>query len=146
MIKIVNNKVIATTVIPANYPVLEFKGDLFDKLQHSHDKVLQININKFLGPSGSVDDIVRHSCNPNCSLYIIGRRAFLYSMYVITTNSEVTFDYSTSSTATLEEWQMKCYCNSYNCRKIISGYSSLPEDVKNKYDQLGIVPDFVKKI
>ena len=66
-------------------------------------------------------------------------------MYVIKPDMELSFDYSINSTDTLDEWQMNCNCSSFKCRKIISGFSYLPTDVKDFYKNKGLVPKFVLK-
>jgi hypothetical protein len=38
---------------------------------------------------------------------------------------------------------MDCKCGSFNCRKVISGYHYLSDDIKNTYKKLGIVPIFI---
>ena len=132
--------------IPANVPVIEITGDVFteDKLPDpNHPALIQIGTNVFIGPSGTVDDYINHSCNPNCLLHIVGNRAIIYSMYVIKAGSEITFDYSTSSTDTLDKWQMECKCGSFNCRKIISGLHYLDDSLKEEYKERGMIPTFI---
>ena len=89
-----------------------------------------------------VDDQVRHSCNPNCYIHAVGKRAFLYSLYQIKANNELTFDYSTTSTDTLEDWKLDCKCNSYNCRKTISGMQYLDPKLLQEYKDKGMIPLF----
>jgi SET domain-containing protein len=134
------------TNIPANVPVLELKGELLqgDDPKSNHSDVKQIGKNIYLSLSGDIDDYVNHSCNPNCNLYIVGNRAFLYSLYVITAGSEITFDYSTSSTDNVGEWKMECQCGSSNCRKVISGFQYLDPDLQDDYKKRGIVPLFMR--
>jgi hypothetical protein len=128
--------------IPINSPILEFGGELNIEKNPSQD-VLQIGPNFYLSPSGNLGDKIRHSCNPNCYLHIVGQRAILYSAYVIQADSELTFDYSTSSTDTTDTWQMNCQCGSYNCRKIISGFDYLNDDIKTDYKSKGLIPLFM---
>jgi len=129
--------------IPANSIVLEFGGDLHDNKKIPQPEVLQIGPNYYLSPSGNIGDAVRHNCNPNCYLHIVGKRAFLYSTYVIEPNTEITFDYSTSSTDTLDSWTMQCNCGSFNCRKVISGLQYLDPLLQEEYKQKGIIPLFM---
>lgn len=132
--------------IPANTPILEVRGKIFsgadvEKMDPAH--VLQVGPNSFIGPSGAVDDYVNHSCSPNCRVHIVGNRAILYSLYVIPKGAELTFDYSTSSTDTLDKWCMECKCGSFKCRKLISGFQYLPEDLKKEYISKKMVPTFM---
>ena len=82
--------------IPANSMVLEFTGDIIprNKLSFNLQQVLQVGADRFIGPSGAIDDYVNHSCDPNCMLYFVGNRAFLYSIYIIPAIIEITFVYS----------------------------------------------------
>lgn len=132
--------------IPANIPIMEITGDIYteDKLPDpNHPALLQVGPNIFIGPSGSVDDYINHSCDPNCLLHIIGNRAIIYSMYIIPKNNQLTFDYSTSSTDTLDKWKMECICGSYKCRQIISGYHYLNDNLKEEYKSKNMVPLFL---
>lgn len=131
--------------IPANVPIVEFTGSIIpkNKLNLDPSRFLQVGTDRFIGPSGAIDDYINHSCSPNCSVHIVGNRAILYSVYVIQKNKELTFDYSTSSTDTLDSWQMKCNCGSFNCRKIISGYQYLSDSIKKEYIEKGMVPVFI---
>ena len=131
--------------IPANVPIIEFTGDIIpkDKLDLDPLQFLQVGSDRFIGPSGATDDYINHSCNPNCFVHIVGNRAMLYSAYVIIKGAELTFDYSTSSTDTMDTWKMNCKCGAHRCRKIISGYQYLSEDVKKEYIAKGMVPVFI---
>lgn len=140
-----NDGVFTGVQIPAKVPILEFTGDIIPraKLNIPPAQFLQINKDSFIGPSGSIDDFVNHSCNPNCYISIVGNRAILYSLYIINKGSEITFDYSSSSTDTLDSWSMNCNCGYGKCRKVISGFNSLPEDIKNEYITKGILPIYI---
>jgi hypothetical protein len=129
--------------IPANVPILEFGGEVYNKDIPPDQDVLQIGPNIYLSPSGNIGDKIKHSCNPNCHVHIVGTRAFLYSTYVIVANSELTFDYSTNSTDTIDSWQMQCNCGSFNCRKVISGFQYLTDPIKEEYKQKGLIPLFM---
>jgi SET domain-containing protein len=137
--------VIVLADIPANTVIFEFKGNKFTRESMIHDEtyVLQVGSNKFLGPSGDLDDYINHSCNPNCGLNIMGDRAFLFSIHLIRYGSEITFDYSTSSNDTLDQWKMECKCGDFKCRKVISGYQYLDKELKERYEKMGIVPSYL---
>ena len=138
--------IFTTVTISPKSVVFEFKGNLLSKenLNLNSPFYLQIDKNKFLGPSGDYDDYINHSCNPNCGLYIVNNRAFLYSIYEILPNTEITFDYSTSCNLSNNEWSMTCNCGQFNCRKIISGWQYLPDKIKNYYLKLDYVAKFLK--
>jgi SET domain-containing protein len=140
----IGNGTFTTIDIPAGVPILECTGDLFNKTNiPDHPAVLQIAGNSFLGPSGKPDDTVNHSCDPNCYLHIVGLRAILYSLYFIKAGSELTFDYSTTSTDTLDEWKMNCECGAFKCRKIISGFQYLDPQLQADYKKRGMIPLFL---
>lgn len=138
--------VFAKVLIPANYPIIEFTGDLFNKSTlNKNSYYIQINNDRYIGPSGKLDDYINHSCDPNCYVHIAGNRAFLYSFYIIKPNMQLTFDYSITSTDSLEDWHMKCTCDSFKCRDIISGFSYLPQDIKQFYIKNNMVPKYILK-
>jgi len=140
--------VFTTIKIPAKQPVIEVTGDVFsnETADHNHPALLQVSSNLYIGPSGGPDDYINHSCNPNCFLHCIGKRAILFSLYDIPADTEITFDYSTSSTDNLDKWKMDCLCGDPNCRKVISGFQYLsPEKVK-EYTEKGIVPMFLRNL
>jgi SET domain len=130
--------------IPSKVPIIEITGELYksDNLP-DHPAIIQIGPNTFVGPSGKPDDHLNHSCNPNCKLLIAGNRAILYSLYVIPINNELTFDYSTTSTDTLEEWSMKCNCDHNRCRQVISGHHYLDQQTKMDYTKRGMLPLYI---
>lgn len=132
--------------IPANVPIMEITGDIhtIETMPNPENSAwLQISPQYFIGPSGGADDQVRHSCDPNCYVYAIGKRAILYSLYKIRAGAELTFDYSTTSTDTLDTWQMNCKCGSGKCRKIISGFQYLSKELVEEYKRKGVLPFFL---
>lgn len=140
------NGVFTDIDIPAESPIMEMTGNVYTKEtmpEPNHPALLQVSNKYFIGPSGTIDDYVNHSCDPNCYLHIVGKRAILYSLYFIREGSELTFDYSTTSTETMEEWSMECFCKSFKCRKIISGYQYLPESLKKEYENKGMIPMYI---
>lgn len=153
-IKTVNGKtgVFSLVHIPADTVVFEFTGnilqlsDIPNPLIPENDHYLQVDINKYIGPSGDFDDVFNHSCDPNCGLRVVGKRALLISIYEIKVGDELTFDYSTSSLETKDTWQLECKCGSWICRKIISGFQYLPEERKNYYKKLKLIPKYLEAV
>lgn len=138
--------VFSTVRIPANTMILEVSGPvLLDReIPDINDPaLLQIGPNTFIGASGGADDYINHSCNPNCKMHVVGNRAFLYSLYVIPVDGELTFDYATTSTDTLDTWQMNCKCGFNKCRKVISGYQYLDTPTVEKYKNNGMLPFYI---
>lgn len=137
--------VFAMVQIPAGVPVIEFTGDIIPKSKLNIDpsQYLQVGAETFIGPSSAIDDYINHNCDPNCLVHVVGNRAILYSMYVIARGAELNFDYSTTSTDTWDSWKMDCKCGSYKCRRIISGYQYLSDDLKKEYIQKDMIPEFI---
>src|SRR5579885_670688 len=139
--------VFTTMEIPANTPIIEVSGNLYlekDLPDPTHPALLQVGPNLFIGPSGSTDDYINHSCDPNCWMYVAGNRAILFSLYVIPKGAELTFDYSTTATDTLEKWKMDCSCGSSKCRKVISGFQYLDPSLQEEYKKKDLVPLYIK--
>ena len=140
------NGVFTTVDISSNTPIIEIRGPIYtDKTlpDPSDPSILQIGPDIFMGATGGPDDMIRHSCNPNCLMHVVGNRAILYSMYVIKAGSELTFDFSATSTDTLDSWNMDCNCGSANCRKMISGFNTLDEETKKKLLDKNCVPIYI---
>lgn len=79
-----------------------------------------------------------HSCDPNCGL---NSKLQLFALQNINKGEEFFWDYSTSMLE--RHWTMNCYCGSTNCRKLITDFDLLPEDVKNRYLHLNIVLPYI---
>lgn len=141
--------VFSKSFIPSKTIIFEVKGKVVDRkdLSKYNDTInfFQIGQDTFLSKSGDLDDYMNHSCNPNCGLQITGHRALIIALYDIAPGAEITWDYSTTSTDQLNEWQMSCSCGDYNCRSTISGFSYLTEQQKENYIKLGIVPKYLIK-
>jgi hypothetical protein len=138
--------VFTTVVIPAKQPILEVRGPVLlekDLPDPNHPALLQMGADTFIGASGDVDDYLNHSCNPNCYMHITGNRAILYSLYVIPAEVELTFDYSSTATDSLEKWKMNCQCGEFVCRKVISGFQHLDGLTQQKLKNQGAVPLYI---
>lgn len=137
------------SIIPADTVIFEVIGDLVnrdelsDYLSSEVENFFQIDKDKFISMSGDLDDYIAHSCNPNCGLKIVGNRALIVTLYQINPNTQLSLDYSTTSNDTHDSWKMDCKCGTFGCRKIISGFSYLPNNIKDNYKKLGIVPKYL---
>lgn len=86
---------------------------------------------------GYPEKYINHSCNPNVFDY----KRKVIAMKDIKKGVELTFDYSIN---TRDKWRMKCYCESKNCRKVITGnFFKLPKKLQIKY--LPYVDEWFKK-
>jgi hypothetical protein len=132
--------------IPAGVPIAEANGPthILNVSKTNNPNWLQVGVDIFMAASGHMlPDYINHSCDPNCYFHMMGNRAILYSLYVISVGAELTFDYSTTSTDTMETWQMQCACGSHKCRKTISGYQSLNPTLQEEYKSKGMIPLFI---
>ena len=132
--------------LPADVPLFEVTGTIYaekDLPDPNHPALLQVGPNTFIGPSGGLDDYINHSCDPNCRMQVVGNRAIVYSLYVITAGAELTFDYSTTSTDTYDKWKMECACGTHKCRGTISGYHYLDPSLQEEYKNKGMIPLFI---
>lgn len=133
--------------IPADSPIIEFRGTIVNSKDLPQDSsiYLQIGPESYLGPVGTVNgvDYINHSCDPNCYIHVVGNRVILYSLYVISENMELTFDYSTTSTDTHDSWKMNCLCESFKCRRVISGFQYLDASLQEEYKRKGMVPLYI---
>lgn len=140
------NGLFTTVKIPANTPILEVTGPVWldrEVPDMNDPALLQVGPNTFIGASGDVDDALNHSCDPNCKLHVVGNRAILFSLYVIPVGAELTFDYSTTSTDTLDSWKMDCKCGTNKCRNTISGIQYIDANLKATYESKGMLPLYI---
>lgn len=126
--------------------IIEFKGHIYTKDQYQsimdpeNNHFLQVGENLYMGPSGSIDDYVNHSCNPNCG-FLYSNSTRLYALRDIEAGEELTFDYST--TMDEEFWEMECCCGEFLCRNRIQDFKHLSEHLKRKYYKMKILPEFI---
>lgn len=128
--------------------VTEFKGprihesEVPKRYRGKNDRYVQIERHYYLGPSGEVDDILNHSCNPNTGLKFTGKGIFLVAIKDIEIGDEITWDYS--STLFGSSWKMKCHCREKNCRKLIGDFTLLDKKIQQKYFRMDIIPQYLK--
>lgn len=138
--------VFAERFIKKGEEIIEFHGQIFkfQDLPNPYDAVedhyVQIDEGLYMGPSGKEDDLINHSCNPNSGLVIKNAKVALIAINDIRRGEEITWDYST--TMDEDNWEIDCHCGSVNCRDTIRDFKHLPMDVKEKYAELGIVPEY----
>ncbi len=129
--------------------IVEFTGDTFTRDEYLRQvdmdncHFLQIGEDVFLGPSGKIDDYFNHSCDPNAGVKERRGRIELVAVSDIAPGEEITFDYST----TMDEdfWEMECRCGSPGCRGLVRDFRHLPEPLKRRYLDHGIVLPFIAK-
>ncbi len=88
---------------------------------------IQYSKHMFLEPKRySLGFYLNHSCNPNS--FVNGKA--LFARKTIKPGEEITADYSLFTE--FPSWDMKCFCKSENCRRVIVPYSKLPLNLKRK--------------
>ncbi|OHB04702.1 MAG: hypothetical protein A3B14_01680 [Candidatus Zambryskibacteria bacterium RIFCSPLOWO2_01_FULL_45_21] len=116
-----------------------YECDELDEKKRSN--TFRFNKEKYISPEGELGDFINHSCNPNSRVVKIDSKLFIEAIEDIVGGEEITFDYSTIL-ASDDIWEMKCNCGSKNCRGLIKSFHSLPEQTKQKYITLNMVPDY----
>lgn len=128
--------------------ITQFKGTVIPKsripkkYEGAADRYVQIGLNSFLGPSGEVDDLINHSCDPNSGLKFTTSGILLVAIKDIEVGEEIAWDYST--TMLENDWKMRCDCRTTKCRKIIGDFMLLDSKTQRKYLELGIVPGYIQ--
>ena len=127
--------------------ILKFIGPFVDITElpkpytAENDYYLQIAEDLFMGPSGGIDDYVNHCCEPNSGIKFGLDGVKLVAIAPIAAGCQITFDYST--TMHNFDYEMKCACGSSKCRRRVKNFIELPEEIRTKYINLGIVPDYI---
>lgn len=131
-----------TVLFPFTGPVLP-ESALPTPYATAEDHYIQVGPKRFMGPSGGIDDLVNHSCDPNAGLVFRSDRIDIVAIRDIPAGEEIAFDYST--TMRDDPWTMRCACGSPTCRGVVAEFARLPDDVKKRYLELGIVPSYVTR-
>jgi uncharacterized protein len=143
------NGLFSTVNIPANTIIFQFVGKpilragIPDFSGVAAACYLQIGKELYLDVGGHYSFFINHACQPNCGVRIMVNKAFVVSLRAIKAGDELTFDYSTTSTEDESTWSMRCNCSMFRCRKLITGFWSLPEVQKKRYIDLKVVPGYV---
>jgi SET domain len=134
---------------PGDIVMMDFDGDYYDQVM-TYEELrknnitlkypLQVGPDLFRIPSGSIDDFINHSCNPNTGIRLYARGAMISAIRYIAVHDEVAFDYSTYLNNPYE--RIVCRCGSQNCRGVIGNFTSLPLNFQQRYLALRIVGDF----
>src|SRR3989344_5331856 len=106
------------------------------------DRFVQVGREEYLGPSGDLDDLVNHSCDPNAGLAFCDDGIWVVAIRDIPAGAEVAWDYST--TMDEDDWEIDCACGASACRGRIRDFKHLPDETQARYVALGIVPEYVR--
>lgn len=118
-------------------------GEAYKLPDKESERFLQIGPQLYVDLGNHYSAFTNHDCNPNCYVKIAVNTAFLLSSRPINAGDELFFDYSFTSTETPDTWSMKCNCHPFTCRKIISGFSTIPKIQQTKLISAGMVPNYV---
>lgn len=101
--------------------------------------------NFFINPEGTIANYVNHSCNPNTKVIKRGDKLYLQTIAAVLPGKEICFDYSTILGSD-DSWKMKCNCGSKKCRSFVKKFTLLPKELRNKYNQKNIIPEYMLSI
>jgi SET domain-containing protein len=128
--------------------LFEIKGKLIpcnkedDLDERTRSNTIRFDEEMYISPEGEIGDFLNHSCEPNSGIIKKNNKLYLIAIKNIELSEEVVMDYSTII-ADDDIWDMKCSCGEKECRKMVKKFSSLPKKIKEKYLDLGIVPDYI---
>ncbi len=122
--------VFATTSFDSNEIVMT--GVIKKTLNENHSHASQIGEHDYVFHAGLITK-VNHSCEPNCGIHVnkSGAHDFI-AIKKISPEEEITFDYAMRN-YNIDYFPMQCMCGSDQCRKNITGWKYLPDNIKAKY-------------
>ena len=121
-----------------------FRADQIPSLMRGRgDRFVQVTPDHYMGPSGRIDDLVNHSCDPNAGLRFTDTGVFLVAVRAIQPGEEIAWDYST----TLREsnWHMICQCRAPECRRVIGNFDSLDPDRQEWFRARNLVAPYLRR-
>lgn len=129
--------------------LMEFTGRRFSAsevptlMRGPADRFVQVTPDHFMGPSGRIDDLVNHSCEPNAGLRFTEDGVFLVAIRTIPPGEEITWDYST--TLAESNWHMICQCRAENCRRVIGNFDSIEPDRQEWFRARNLVAPYLRR-
>ncbi len=129
--------------------ILDFEGPKLSPeevpypCEPADDHYLQVAAERYLGPSGELDDLVNHACNPNAYVLPRGKGAHLRAARLIRPGEEVTFDYALTSTEPAHRWALTCRCKGSQCRGRVVAFPALPKADQDRLARQHWVPTYV---
>src|SRR6185369_8729778 len=127
--------------VAAGTVILEFSGEKLTLAQvrakgAAAANALQIGVNEYLDLA-EPGRLVNHACDPNA---VVKKDTRLVAMRDIDRGEEIRFDYSTTIS---DGWTMECRCGAVNCRRIVTAFQLLPEELRRRYALLQCVQSFI---
>lgn len=106
------------------------------------DRFVQIAPDRYLGPSGRIDDLINHSCAPNAGVRFGDAGVRLVAIRDIAPGEEIAWDYST--TLKDSHWQMACRCGAPDCRGTIGDFATLPPKRQAWFRERDLVAPYLR--
>jgi len=111
-------------------------------LNGARDHYVQVTSDRYLGPSGRIDDLINHGCTPNAGLRFTDHGVVLIAIRDIEPGEEITWDYST--TLADSNWHMICQCRSPECRRVIGNFATLSAEKQAWYRARNLVAPYLR--
>jgi hypothetical protein len=99
----------------------------------------QVGLDRFLLPTGSIDDLINHSCFPNAGIRLTTMGYELIALRDIEPGEEITYDYSTYIES---PERLVCRCRAVCCRQLVGRFRDLPRALRAYYLERGVVGAF----
>lgn len=109
-----------------------------------------VDLDKHIDPlrgDGSFDfgHYLNHSCDPNTIIRIVknpnSHHIEIVARWDIGIGEELAFDYASSEFDTVSK--TVCLCKTDTCRGVMHGFKDLPKETKEKYQEEGMIPDYL---
>lgn len=117
--------------------------DIPSLMRGREDRFVQVTPDHYMGPSGQLDDLVNHSCDPNAGLRFTDDGVILVALRAIAAGDEVTWDYST--TLAQSNWHMICQCRSPECRRVIGNFDTLSPERQEFFRARNLVAPYLRR-
>lgn len=141
--------VFAARAFDEGQPLMEFTGRRFRAAQipslmrGQADRYVQVTPDQYMGPSGRIDDLVNHSCDPNAGLRFTDDGVYLVAIRAIGAGEEISWDYST--TLTESSWHMLCQCGAPECRRVIGNFATIDPERQQFYRARNLVAPYLRR-
>lgn len=117
--------------------------DIPSLMRGSDDRFVQVTPDHYMGPSGQLDDLVNHSCDPNAGLRFTDEGVILVALRDIASGDEISWDYST--TLAQSNWHMICQCRAPNCRRVIGNFETLSPERQEFFRARNLVAPYLRR-
>lgn len=144
----IGNGLFTTRAIDAGETIIQIRGRvvhysvLWKRGGTFLDNCIRFGPETYLDPGDDLGRYVNHSCAPNAGIRKDRNRLFLFAARRIAAGREITFDYSTTI-GDDDIWTMRCRCERASCRKRIERFGSLPDALRQRYHDRGLVPGYI---